>query len=302
MPFVVLWQHRNITDWLRLRNYTPPSRIAELAQHTQMTDEARKLFYVHAPELNDRRAFNLNCAGFEQTIVLGCYITHKSIFIFDVEDSRLEGIEEVTSAHETLHAAYDRLSAAEKQNVDRMTKNAFDGIKNERIKQVVRSYEERDSTVVSNELHSILATEVRELPADLEAYYRRYFTNRQAVVAFSEQYESVFTEKQNRIKFLSEQIEVIENELRQQKTTIDEYENILSNDAEQLSALRQEGKIEEYNSRVGPYNNRVGQYRTLIAAYNVKVQKMNQIVEEHNSLAVEQKELINAIDSHQPSL
>ncbi len=302
LPFVLLWQHQNISDWLRLRGYTPPARIAELTEHTQMTDEGRKLFYVHAPQLNDRTAFNVNCAGFEQTIVLGCYITHRSIYIFDVEDPRLEGVEEVTSAHEMLHAAYDRLSASEKQAVDRMTKNAFDNLNDERIKKVVASYEERDRTVVSNELHSILATEVRVLPSDLESYYQRYFTNRQAVVAFSEQYEAVFTEKLNRIRLLSEQIAAIENELRQQKIEIDKFESNLNADAEQLSRLRQQGRTEEYNAGVGPYNNLVGQYRKLITDYNAKVQKMNQMVEEHNSLAVEQKDLINAIDSHQSSL
>lgn len=301
-PLLIFWQYRNITDWLRLRGYAPPVRIAELATHTRMTNEGRKLFYVHRPELNDRDAFNVNCAGFEQTIVLGCYITHQSIFIFDVEDPRLEGVEEVTSAHEMLHAAYDRLDPNEKKNVDSMTRTAYEGLQDDRIKQVITSYESRDKSVVSNELHSILATEVRSLPADLETYYKRYFTDRQAVVEYSEQYEGVFTEKQNRIKALSQEIEAIENQLRSQKAVIDELEVGLNNDAARLSTLSQQGRIEEYNAGVTPYNNRVNQYRRLISDYNSSVQKMNRLVEEHNSLAVEQKNLINAIDSHQPSL
>lgn len=302
LPFVILWQHRNISDWYLLRGYEPPERIAQFADNTQMTELGKRLFYVHKPQLNDRAAFNKNCSGFETTIVLGCYVTNKGIFIFDVEDPRLEGIEEVTAAHEMLHAAYDRLSGSDKKNVDRMTQQAFDAMNDERVKKVIESYRARDPSVVSSELHSILGTEVRSLPAELEEYYKKYFHSRPAVVAYSEQYEAVFTEQQKRIQALSEQIEAITNELALQKRAIDELEASLNADADRLNRLRAEERIDEYNAGVGPYNNKIGQYRRLISDYNAKVQHMNQLVEEHNSVAVEQKNLINAIDSHQPSL
>lgn len=302
LPFVALWQHRNINDWFLLRGYTPEARVVELADNTQMTDLGRRLFYVHKPELNDRAAFNRNCSGFEKTIVLGCYVSNKGIFIFDVEDPRLAGIEEVTAAHEMLHAAYDRLSGKDKNNVDRMTRAAFEQINDDRINKVIESYRSRDPSVVENELHSILATEVRDLPSELEEYYKGYFHDRSAVVAFSEKYEEVFTEQQNRIQALSSQIENIEKELAAQRKSIDELEASLNADAERLGRLQEEDRIDEYNAGVNPYNAKVGHYRRVINDYNGKVQHMNRLVEEYNSLAVEQKNLINAIDSHQPSL
>lgn len=302
LPFVVFWQQRNISDWWRLRDYVPPARIVELADNTQMTDEGRKLFYLHKPELNDRDAFNRNCKGFEQTIVLGCYVTNQAIYIFDVQDARLEGIEEVTSAHEMLHAAYDRLSVSEREAVDRMTQSAFDGLRDARLAEVVESYRQRDASVVSNELHSILATEFRTLPKQLEDYYERYFHDRLTVVGFSEKYEAVFTEQMNRIKTLSDQIAAIENDLQAQIRSVDELETGLSADADRLNSLRAQNRVDEYNAGVSPYNARIGQYRRLIADYNAKVQRMNQLVEEHNSVAFEQKKLTDAIDSNQPSL
>lgn len=280
----------------------PPSRIAELADHTRMTDHGRRLFYVHKPQLNDREAFNNNCSGYEQTIVLGCYITHTAIYIFDVTDPRLEGVEEVTAAHEMLHAAYDRLSSAERKRIDVLAQNYFDRLNDERLKKVVNSYHVRDASSVANELHSILGTEVRELPKELEDYYARYFEDRQAVVGFSERYEAIFTEQKNRIQILINEIEELEKQLAAQRQVISRRESELMSSGERLNELRDSGRIEEYNAAVPAYNRQVNDYRGLIADYNAKVKQFNQLIEEHNSLAIEQRKLINSISSQQEAL
>lgn len=186
-----LWQRQAVLDWWRLRDFAPSARIAELSQHTTMTDYGRKLFYVHHPELNDKYQFTQSCPTSEQTIVLGCYITHQSIHIYDVQDDRLNGIEEVTAVHEMLHAAYDRLSRGEQERIDALVAKAFNEYADERVKKVVASYEQRDASVVPNELHSIIGTEVRQLPPELEEYYSKYLANRLRVVEYSEQYEAI---------------------------------------------------------------------------------------------------------------
>src|SRR3989344_1018679 len=110
-----------INDWLRLRNYDPPSAIAAIAKADQMTDNAKDLFYVTRPELiNQANDFRQACPSFEQTIVLGCYRSGLSsaIYIYDVPDARLDGVVEVTAAHEMLHSAYDRLGQDEKNRID----------------------------------------------------------------------------------------------------------------------------------------------------------------------------------------
>lgn len=296
------WRYQEVYDWWRLRDYEAPARIAELADNTRMNDTGRKLFYVHHPELNDREAFNRNCSGFEQTIVLGCYITHQAIYIFDVDDPKLEGIEEVTAAHEMLHAAYDRLSSSEKADVDRMTTAAFDGLNDERLNKVVKSYKERDSSVVPNELHSILATEVRNLPEELENYYRRYFSNRLAVVELSESYEAIFTRQQNRISDLSTQISALESKLRNDKASIESLEAQLAAESQRLNRLRNQGRTEEYNAAVPGFNASVNRYRQLVESYNADVNRLNDMIHEYNSLAIEQKQLINSINSKQEQL
>lgn len=52
-----------------------------------------------------------------------------------------------------------------------MTAAAYEKLDNTRIKNVIGLYRKANANV-SNELHSILGTEVRNLPSDLEAYYK----------------------------------------------------------------------------------------------------------------------------------
>jgi hypothetical protein len=296
-PIAVFTQRQDISDWWRLRDYDPPARVAELASSTAMTDYGKKLFYVHKPELDDRATFSQHCVGDEQTIVLGCYFTHRSIFIFDVEDERLAGIEEVTAAHEMLHAAYDRLDAAERQRVDGLTSRALGELTDKRIRTVVEAYRVRDPSVVPNELHSILATEVRKLPAELEDYYSQYFADRGRVVDFSEKYEAVFTAQQKKIEDLKVQIDKLEQQLGTDREVIKRRETELTTEADRLSALKNSGQINEYNAAVGPYNSKVQSYRLLILSYNQRVGELNSLIEAYNSQAVEQKELFDAINS-----
>src|SRR4051812_21783202 len=69
------FKRQEIYDWARLRNYTPPANIAQLAADTTMNASAERIFYVNHPELENQKTFSSSCGSVgEQTIVLGCYI------------------------------------------------------------------------------------------------------------------------------------------------------------------------------------------------------------------------------------
>src|ERR1700741_2054773 len=108
------WLKRNaVYDWIRLRNYQVPSQIVQLATDTSMTPSATHLFYVNRPAIQDKNEFNQSCPnnGGERTIILGCYHGHQTgIFLYTVSDPQLNGVMQVTAAHEALHALYERLS------------------------------------------------------------------------------------------------------------------------------------------------------------------------------------------------
>src|SRR5688500_6829178 len=85
VAWLAFLQRQAIYDWWRLRGYTPPARISALADQTTMNASTRRLFYVYHPELDDAATFNNHCREkSEQTIVLGCYVSNRGIYLFDV--------------------------------------------------------------------------------------------------------------------------------------------------------------------------------------------------------------------------
>lgn len=284
------WSQRQaIYDWARLRDYKPPAEIARLATETTMSDAARRLFYVHRPELNDRSVFYQNChEQSEHTIVLGCYVAGVGIYIFNVDDPRLEGVEQVTAAHEMLHAAYDRLSKEEKVRIDRLTGKVFENIHNDRIRKNVESYRARDASVVPNELHSIIATEVRDIPEELETYYKQYFSNRLKIVAFSERYESVLTSRRSKAATL-------EAEITGARQAIEALEARLKTERESLQ--RERAAITD-NEQAVLYNARVEMYNSGVTRLNAQIRRYNNLIAEYEANALEAQELFKALNSH----
>ncbi len=63
--------------------------------------------------------------------ILGCYVTQR-IYIYDVKDAKLDGIREVTAAHEMLHAAYERMSSSEQTKVNALLEVEYEKLRNDK--------------------------------------------------------------------------------------------------------------------------------------------------------------------------
>lgn len=285
----IAWTQRwALYDWRRLQSYTPSAAISELASATTMNDDSRRMFYAQHPQLDDRSTFRAHCNEFgEITIVLGCFVPRTGIYIFDVNDPRLAGVKEVTAAHELLHAAYERLSSSERQRVDQLTQQAYDNLKDDRVRATVAGYQKRDSSVVPNELHSIIGTEVRDLSPELEEYYRRYFNDRKKVVAFAMEYEGAITELRDKAEAIRLELEGLKQEIEQQQDT-------LTSDREQLQRDRNNANTQ---AEVDAFNRRVNAYNTNIRELNTMINQYNALVDEYQSVAVEAQEIYKALDS-----
>ncbi|MBI1952293.1 hypothetical protein HYS42_01045, partial [Candidatus Saccharibacteria bacterium] len=300
IPLVGYWQRNAIYDAVRLYGYNAPSTVANLATRGTMTDYGRHMFYVNRPQLiTDSDTFRKDCTVAEQTIVLGCYHpTQQGIYVYSVSDARLAGIVEVTSAHEMLHAAYDRLSKRDKSSVDKMLDDYYKkDLHDQRILDTIEAYKKSEPNDIINEMHSIFGTEIANLPSQLEDYYKRYFTNRQAVVAFSQNYENEFTSR-------SAKAAQYEKQLNDLKTKINTEENNLKAqlagiNAEQarLDSLKANNKIEEYNAGVPAYNASIDAYNSGVAQYKRDINNYNSLVEQYNAVAGELKQLYGAIDT-----
>jgi hypothetical protein len=292
-----VWLNRyNISDYLILRSYNPPSSIVQLAQDDTLNDNGKRLFYVNKPQISDRSAFSSQCKETEQTIVLGCY-TGTNIYIFKVDDPKLNGVEQVTAAHEMLHAAYGRLDTADRKRIDSLVEAAYKRINDPRITALADSYQKQEPGSVPNELHSILATEVKDIGPELEAYYSRYFNDRSKVVEYANNYQKVFED-------INQQVEAYDADLALRKAEIDRREADLTTRGQQLQAQKSDldslsasGQTRQYNSQVASYNSAVNSYNADIAELKVLVDEYNNLVQARNNLNLQQQNLAKSIDS-----
>jgi outer membrane murein-binding lipoprotein Lpp len=262
-----------------------------------MTDTARRLFYLNEPTIESHKSAQNLCKSTEHTVVLGCYVPNKGIFLQEVSDSRLQGVMEVTAAHEMLHVAYQRMSLLEQTQLNKQLQAALQQLQNTRIVQLVEAYREQDPNVVNNELHSILGTEVRNLSSELEEHYRKYFTDRSSIVAFSERYEGVFTTLRAKAKQIASQLVTL-------KSTIDSLEDRVKSEEASISSARSTIESErtanpeaDYSSRIAIFNNRVQSFKELVAQFNEQTNIYNQNLTAYKSLALEEKSLVESLQN-----
>lgn len=282
-----------LEDWWKLRGYSPPASITQLATEDTMTPLATHIFYVNHPALESNVAtFRQNCAQSEQTIVLGCYHSAQNgIEIYNVKDTRLNGVQEVTAAHEMLHAAYDRLSSKDKQNIDGMLQDYYkNSLTDQRIKDTIESYKKSEPNDVVNEMHSVFGTEVTSLPAPLENYYKRYFTSRAAIVAFANGYEGEFTSRTNQINADDQQLAAMKAQIQADEQSLAAQLSQLQSDRNRIEHSGTEAEIAQYNAQVTAYNSGVRRLQNEISAYNA-------LVEQRNTIAAELRSLQGSLDT-----
>ncbi len=292
-------QSQRITDWYRLRGYQPPAEIAELAKQTTMTPAARHLFYINRPVLAEKQIFRQSCPEYEASIVIGCYQQgQRGIHLLKVTDPRLQGIEQVTAAHEMLHAAYDRLSSKERNRVDGwLQAYAANGLQDRRIAETLENYRKTEPGVLDNEMHSIFGTEVATLTDELEQYYARFFLNRQTVVSFATDYQQAFTSRQQKISQVDSQLNARTDSIKNNTEALARQREALSEFERRLEDDRIAGNTAVYNAGVVGYNQQVADYNSLLEKTRLQVAQYNQMVIERNILAEQTVELREAIDS-----
>ncbi len=296
-----IWQQQAISDQIKLFRYSPPAAVVQLADNDTMTTLARRLFYVNHPSVLDRSTFNTVCGSTgEQSIVLGCYHpTDNGIYVFDVNDTRLEGVEQVTAAHEMLHAAYDRLSASKRAEIDQQLESYYNyKLTDTRIKATIDGYKKSEPNDVVNEMHSIFGTESRELPEGLSKYYAQYFTDRSKVVDYATNYQSEFTSRQQQVDEYDKRLQSMSKQIDENKGLIDSRGNDLDVLRIQMDGYRSQGNIAAYNRDVPSYNSAVQGYNQLVTDTRSLIAQYNELVKNRNEIAVQVTDLAHSIDSN----
>lgn len=295
-----LWvRHDQLLDWVATRGYQPSAAVEQLAADTTMTPYAKRLFYANRPAVQGKQAFNKHCTDpSEQVAVLGCFTGNRlGIYLYDVTDERLQGIEQVTAAHEMLHQAYQRLGRAEKTRINGLLQEYHDLKASQALKDKIASYNTTEPTELQNEMHSIFGTEASDLPPELEAYYKQYFTDRQKILAFHQQYQSEFDKRIAQIADYDKQLADLKTKIEAKKADLAASEATLQQRRVQLDAYLANNQIAQYNAAVPPFNALVVAYRNTVKQTNDMVDKFNQLLQERNQLAVQERQLEAAIDS-----
>lgn len=295
--FVVL-QRQAVGDWIQLYGYEPPAKIAQLASQTTMTDEAKHLFYLNDPLVADKDTFSNYCTEQELTIVLGCYHAGQSgIYLLKIDaNSELHGVMQVTAAHEVLHAAYDRLSDDEKQQVDSWLQDFYENtLKDKAIKEEIDSYRDTEPDQLVNEMHSIFGTEVAKLPSTLENYYAQFFSDRQAIIKETKKYKDAFRSRQSAVAAFDRRLKALKASINQGQAELTARGAQLQRDRTQLNAYSSSGNVSAYNAAVPAYNQAVREYNALLADVKADISDYNNIVEERNALVVEEQELVKQL-------
>lgn len=193
---------QQINDHFAAQRFEPSAEIVELTERLQLTSAGHRIFWASEPTLDASQKFNRRCAAVDHSEdghILGCF-TRDRIHLFKVADERLAGIVEVTAAHELLHAAFARIQGSDRSSlVDRLTE-LYEQLAEDDPGLVKRMevYSSLSRTAFANELHSVLGTELRELPAWLEAHYAAWFEDRSIILDFFDDYHSVFDQLRDR--------------------------------------------------------------------------------------------------------
>lgn len=297
--WVGLFHYQTVKDQYIARTTALTPEVQAVHNQLSLSSYGSLLFKASRPEILTAEPFNAACQQVhkELTIVLGCYNAQR-FYVFSVDDTRLEGITEVTAAHELLHAAFERLPKSEQERLQPLLERTAEAIDDARFKETIATYKNAAPEHLYNELHSILGTEIAVLPIELESHYARYFKNRQTIVDYAAAYEATFTQIEDKIKVYDATLERYAAEKKQLEQSLSSQQQVLESQRAEMEQLQDLNNIAAYNAQVPEFNARIQRYNNDIAALRLIISAYNNTVEERNQLALSQRELLQRMDSN----
>ena len=212
-----VWKRQWIYDFYRGMTYVPSDEMVRIMGDLRLTERGEFLFKAAQPELSEREEFNEKCRGDDTEIaVLGCY-TGGDIYVYNIKDTELDGIRELTTAHELLHVVWARMSEEERLALAEPLTRTFEE-NQEMLEKEINSY---DVSQKQEELYVRAGTEVADLPDVLEKHYAEIFKDQDSVVAFYNSYIGVFRVLEEELEALKDEMNGLNQEITQK---IAEYE------------------------------------------------------------------------------
>lgn len=288
------------SQWIRDRwvvwTQPSPAAVAELADATGMSEEGRTVYLASTPEIESGADFEEDCA-IESGIVLGCYVRGE-IFLFEVTDERLAGTTEVTAAHEMLHAAYDRLTPEERRSVDTLVAQAVAAIP--AGDPVFAELDLYDQAQRPDEWHSRLGTQFADLPAELEAYYGRWFADRTLVLDLAERSRALLVELEAEIAGRVAELDALGADLEARSAAYDAAVAALDADVDDFNARARSGDFAsqaEFDAERADLVARSAQLEAEVAAINADIERYNALRADLAALDADYADLYESLDA-----
>ncbi len=289
-----------VRDTVAVMMYQPSQEILAINERVGLTDKGEFSFYSAEPEVAGADTFNEDCPRQEpDSPILGCYVNGR-VFIFDITNPQLDGIEEVTAAHEMLHAVWDRTSDEKRAALRPLLLAAYEKGASPELRERFTYYERSEPDQLDNELHSIIATEIMDVGSELETYYQQFFTDRTAVVSLHLKYSTVFAGLKAQTDSLYEELAALSAQIDEDVATYEAAVAQLSADMNSFNQRANDGSF----SSTAQFN---AERATLLArsnAVNAQYNQINQNVQLYNQkqalyeqLGTEMEALNKSVDS-----
>lgn len=290
----VILNRQYIIDKYNAWEFKPSPEIAQIANDVGLNENGRFYYFASRPELDFAKEFNGECRSREQgNAILGCY-KNQRIYIYNVNDERLNGLKEVTAAHEMLHAAYERLPESDKKAVNTLLEKEYRKNSDAEFSKRMDYYKRNQPGEEYNELHSIIGTEFTDISPQLEDYYKRYFNNRSQVVALHSKYSDKFKELKQGSASLRKELENLSISINNASL---KYNKDISNLNSEINTFNSRAKNGDFSSQEDFLNERsylIKSTRKLeqdraninryIGQYESKRIEYNKLVDESNSM------------------
>lgn len=279
--------------------------VATLADRIGFTPPARRTLSVTEPALvTDATTLHDACRSAStpppEGRVLGCFTSRAGvnrIHIWDVSHPELAGTNEVTLAHELLHAAWHALDATRRAALEPVLREVFEQGEPAARLELLTGYRDRDPEVFVDELHSYIGTEVASLPAALEEHYATLFSDRRAVVGLSESSTATLRQRSADLAALdaslaaqSAQIDADTAALEQRRTQRDAQAAALATNLEELdrtdpaAVADHNRRVDEYNADISEDNRLQAELADAVATHNADAEQQRRLVDELNAL------------------
>ncbi|MDB5167355.1 MAG: hypothetical protein JWN26_500 [Candidatus Saccharibacteria bacterium] len=299
----VVLNRQFVLDQLNVWWYKPTGDVSTIINRAGISDQGRFYYYASQPAIETSTQFNNDCVRQETgSAILGCYV-NKRIYVYDVTNTQLDGVEEVTAAHETLHAIWDRMSDSDKASVGALLEAAFTKINDPKLNDRMSYYSRTEPGERLNELHSILGTEYSNLGPALEAHYAKYFSDRSKVVALHTSYESVFDSLKAQSDALSAQLDTLKGSIDTKTKQYNTEAVSINNDAIALKNSSSSvdrtsaAQVNAYNAQRQALLDRLDALNTLRTEINSETDDYNAKVTQYNNIVTSTNNLNKSLDS-----